>query len=422
MFLDWIANKLEDIDQQAAASAKAKPPNDEAEMPTLELEALRSKVARYESKITSLEEQLSKLENSNAHYASELRECESRHTQLTESNQQLQSELARLRTSFKSLERKQEQESAAFQQALHVHEETRERMQKEIAALSQELSETQLRLSVTTRDCDRLRTDYAAQREESAKLESEMVRYRERALESLTIDAQDSAVLAQLEVLESERTRLKDGLAKLQQRINQMEAAGREYSEQMHREMADAKQQQTMVEAELLRAKTQNEAMTHEIALLKADLVTSHEAIEARYKDQIATERSKHRTEIARLKEQFSNESRNSAEEQLLTALAQIDSLKSEKVALMVMLQSQKANADQSLLMDVGIRNAAKKSKFRPLAAVVPRELNCIHRNLARTDVLLGTFFAFFGVRPVARSILLLWIVAVHVIVLLQLF
>jgi hypothetical protein len=42
-----------------------------------------------------------------------------------------------------------------------------------------------------------------------------MARYRERALESLTIDAQDSAVLVQLEVLESERNRLKDALAKL---------------------------------------------------------------------------------------------------------------------------------------------------------------------------------------------------------------
>jgi hypothetical protein len=182
-----------------------------------------------------------------------------------------------------------------------------------------------------------------------------------------------------------------------------LEAAGREHSE-----TADAKQQQTVLEAELLRAKAQNEAMAHKIAPLKADLVTSHEAIESRYKAQIATERSKQRTEIARLKEQFSNESRNSSEEHLLSTLAEIDSLKSEKAALIVMLQSHKANTDQVLLMNVGVRPEAKKSKLRPLAAAVPTDLNCIHRNLARTDVLLGSFFAFFGARPVARTILLL--------------
>jgi predicted nucleic acid-binding Zn-ribbon protein len=134
MILDWITNKLEDIDQQAAASAKAKSnPADDAEMPmpTLELEALRSKVARFGSMITSLEDQLSKPEKSNAHYVIELGDCESRYTHLTESSQQLQFELVRLRTSFKSLERTQSQELAAFQQALQVHEEMRERMQKD---------------------------------------------------------------------------------------------------------------------------------------------------------------------------------------------------------------------------------------------------------------------------------------------------
>jgi hypothetical protein len=57
--------------------------------------------------------------------------------------------------------------------------------------------------------------------------------------------------------------------------------------------------------------------MAHEIVPLKADLVTSHES-------QYTAQRDKHRTEFARVKEQ------------LLSALARIDSLKSEKAALMV--------------------------------------------------------------------------------------
>jgi len=217
---------------------------------------------------------------------------------------------------------------------------------------------------------------------------------------------------------------LKDNLSKSQQRLSQMEAAAREHGEQMHREMEEAKQQQTVLETELRRSKTQNEAMAHEIALLKADLVTSHESIESRYKAQISAERSKHRAEIARLKEQFANESRsgNSSDEQLLNALAQIDSLKSEKAALMVMLQSQKANPEQSLLRNIEVPSRDSKGRFMPLAAVVPRDLNWVHRNVAKSDVMLGSLFGFFGARPVARTVVLVWILIVHIVLLVRLF
>jgi chromosome segregation ATPase len=424
--LDWLTNTLEGIDQKAADSASAPLIDSVDEDPgsslsSLELNALRSNVRRSNSKIASLEDQLSKLEQLKAHFENELSLCQVRNGQLSEANQQFELEVTKLRTALKNSERKQAQEKAAFEKAHQSSEELRERMQKEISALGHELSSTQHELSVTSHDLEKLRNESSAQQEDVRKLENEIGKYRERAVESLTIDTQDRTVLAQLEVLESERNRLKDSLAKSQQRISQQDAAAREHEEQMHREMGEAKQQQTQLETDLFRSRTQIEAMTHEIALLRGELATSHEAIESRYKAQIAAERNDHKAEIARLKSQFTNgvKGGHSSDEQLLNALATIDSLKCEKAALLVRLQSQRSGGDPGLMMSVNVDGRSTRT-LGSLNSGTQKKGS--QRGIGRAEALFRRSVNFVGRRPLLQVVLVLWIVVLHILYLDRLF
>jgi hypothetical protein len=186
----------------------------------------------------------------------------------------------------------------------------------------------------------------------------------------------------------------------------------------MQNELGDAKQQQRFIETDLMRAKMQNDAMAHEISLLKSQLATSHEAIEARCKSQILAERNQHRAEIASLKERFANSSKSgqSTESQLLNALATIDSLKGEKAALMVALESQRGGNDHPFLTNLQIEPGQKKRSLVPLSSLIPVSAGFPHHLAVRIDANLRIVFGFFGARPVARLVLLIWIIIVHVL------
>jgi chromosome segregation ATPase len=403
--LTWLQTALETVDQQLETSGSDRTKDlgndDDISLSSLELSALRSNVRRSTATIASLEEKLSGLEQSKAHYESELRQSESRNVQLTEANQQLELELGRLKTALRNSERKYAQESANFEKTRVALEEQRERMQKEISALSEQLSSTQHELGVASNDLEKVRSDYASQQEDVRKLEDEIAQYRDRVVRDLKIDAHDRTALAQLEVLESERNRLKDSLAKCQQRISQLDAAAREHDEQIHREILDAKQQQGSLENDLVRSRTQIEAMSHEIALLRGELSTSHEAIESRYKAQIAAERNSHAAEIARLKAQLANGTKtgHSSDEQLLNALAMIDSLRSEKAALLVRLQSQRSGGESGLLMNVNLDPHPRRRKS---TAVL------------QFEALFRRFLNFLSLHPLLRIALILWIIILH--------
>jgi chromosome segregation ATPase len=376
------------------------------------LHSLRSTIRRCNAKITALEEQLSTLEQSKAHYENEFRTAQSRGAQLTEANEKLELDLTKLRTALKKCEQKHAKDCASFENSRQSFEETRERMQKELTALGQELSATQHKLSLTSHDLEKLRSDFTSQESELREIEAQNSKYRELAHESRKTETQDSAVLAQLELLESERNRLKDGLVNCQQQISRLEAAKREHAEQWHRELGDAKQQQMELETELSRAQVDKEALAHEITLLKGELATSHEALESRFRAQIAAERNNHRAEIARLKAQFSNGVKgNSAEERLLSALAAIDALKSEKAALLVRLQSHRAGGDMGLLMNVSVRERSERGKYVPLAAIVPGKL---HGAVEGGETIVRNALGRLERRPVLRTVVFLWVVLLH--------
>jgi peptidoglycan hydrolase CwlO-like protein len=418
---DWLTRSLETIDQQAAISASERTivsidDDVEGSTPSLELSALRANLRRSNATIASLEEKLSALEQSKAHYENELRQSESRTDQLSHERQELNLELNRLQTALQTSERKHLQESAASESIRRSYEEMRDRMQNEISALSQELSSTQRELSVTSHDLDKLRSEHLIARDDIRKLEDEIAQYRDLAVKELKIDTHDRTVLAQLEVLESERNRLKDSLSKCQQRIGQLDATAREHEERMLREMRDAKQQHSMLEMDLVRSRTQVEAMSQEIALLRGELSTSQEAVESRYKAQIAAVRNEHKAEIARVRSQAANGTKNghSVDEQLLNALAMVDALKSEKAALLVRLHSHGSGGESGLMMNVNVDGRVEKAKYVPLGTCVGK--GGIRRMLARTERVFRNALDWFARRPIARTALVIWIVVLHVI------
>jgi chromosome segregation ATPase len=424
--LNWITNQLEQIDSQVASSvdgprSSGLPPADgDQSSQTPEISTLSTNLRRAKNQIVTLEEQLSSLEKVHVHLQSELKECEEKNVMLSERLESVESELEKFRNEVKGLERKQVQDSSNFEKAKQNLEEIRENLEKDVTALSQQLSTTQHELSVKVNELSKLSNQLALKEAEIADLESEIAKYREKAVESLMNIGQDASVLSQLEMLESERNRLKDRLAKSQQRIVEIEAASKELEEELQHEIGEAKQQQSITESDLFRVRTQNEALNHEISLLKAQLAAADEALESKYKAQIMAERSQHSMEILRLKEQFSTTSKTgkSTEEQLLAALAEIDALKSEKAAMLVVLESCKKNR----VGKQGLVQANPRKERKKIVGLVKLVPKCggvwVHRVVGRFDAKFANGMAVLGRRPILRLVLILWIVIVHFLLL----
>lgn len=419
--VDWITNKLEEVDNHAAAAAATKDvvklDNDvDPAVAGLEASGLRQSLLMAKEKTTALEEQVRRLERLNVHLEGEVSDASAKASQATERMQKMEIERDKLRSTLKSIERKQAQDAANFEKTRQGFEDLREKLERELAAVSQELSTSQQEVSVQKNENARLEADLKRKTEEILALEGEVSKFRENAMKALQIETSDSSVSAQLEVLENERNRLKEKLAKEQQRIVQLEAAGKELEGHMQSELGDAKRQQTSLESELFKMNTQKEAMSHEIALLKAQLAASQEAAESKYKMQLIAERNQHRQEVARLKEEFHSTTRDgkSTEEQLLSALAAVDALKSEKEALMVMLDAQKTGlGEQPMIMNV--ESQPKRPKMVSIATVVPRSApTWVRYNLLRAEGIFGTGIGYLGRNPAARLVFVIWIVFLH--------
>ena len=419
--VDWITNKLEEVDNQAAAAAggRQQQPQVTADVDPaaqgLEISALRSSLLKAKERAAALEEQVARLEKMNVHLEGEASESAAKASQLMEKMQRLEIERDKLKSTLKSIERKQSQDAANFDKTRQGFDELREKLEKELAALSQQLAASQQELSAKRNETAKLEGDLRRKAEEVAALEEEIGKFRENAVKVLQIETSDTSVSAQLEVLENERNRLKEKLAKEQQRIVQLEAAAKELEGQMQRELGEAKRQQTALESDLFKTNTQKEAMSHEISLLKAQLSASQEAAESKYKVQLIAERNQHRAEMARLKEQFNSTARDgkSTEEQLLSALATVDSLRSEKEALMVMLDAQKAGrlGEQPMIMNVE-PSQGKRTKIVPFAALAPRQAPMwVRQSLMKLDTIFATLMSYLGRKPAVRLLLILWFV-----------
>ncbi|OHS97078.1 hypothetical protein TRFO_09626 [Tritrichomonas foetus] len=419
---DWLTNKIEDFDNQAAGIENNRDysydSNTFEHNFTNDLNSLRAKSQRDQTRIASLEDQLSRLEKSNAHFENEMASIEQKNIHINEENQHLRAEVERLKSTVKSLERKQGQDLENYEKARTNFDEMKNKLEKEVAALSSQLSASQHELSIKTNDLTRLGADLLSKQAEVTSLESEISKYRENAVQSLTSGSQDNSMSAgQLELLENERNRIKDRYNKSEQRIAQLEAASREIEVQMQNELGDAKQQQTLLETELFKSKTQIEALTHEVSLLRAQLISVHEASEAKFKAQIEAERMEHRSEISRLKENFANSSKSSnQQERILHYKATIESLKSEKAALLLMLESGRQNPNNDIAVDV----VQRRQRVIPFVALLPpRVPPFIYDLITKADVQWTKFSNFFSQRPLFRLLAIFWVILVHILLIL---
>lgn len=414
-----ITDTLEAIDNQAAASvantqgqfmSTEESLASELVLRSNDYESMNAELQRSQAQNQSLEHQLSRLQKQCSHLETENSELEMKNAQISEDLKAKTGELSRIKATYKSLEQKHAQEFAHFEDLRISFIETREKLQKEVSALSTQLLSTQHELHMKNNELSKLTSDLSSKEIELASLEAEIGKYREKAVSSLSVSEMGPSVTGQLELLENERNRLKERLSRYQQQIAQLEVVSKELEEQMQNEISQAKMQQSRIETELFRSKTQNDALVHEIELLKTQLITAGDAAEAKYKTQLAQERIEHRAEIARVKEQFSVTARSSqsTEEQLLQALAQIDSLKSDKAALLVMLESGKNASDRNRAFSLGVEK--RKPKTIPLASLVQKlRAPWLFQAVTKIDILCARGSDFLASKPLIRLILIIW-------------
>jgi len=422
-FLNKITTALEQIDGQVASTVSNNNNNvtpmiihNEDEIigqMEVDTESLMANNNRLKMTISSLEDQVKRLSQIKDQLESELRNSISKAQQQTDDLATLGLQNNDLKSELKHLERKYSQDSQLFEQTRINLEDVRTKLEKEVAALSERQFSLQQELSLKNNENTKLFNEVTSLRSEVSLLESDIVKYREKAVESLSSGVQNQSVSSQLEMLEAERSRLRDRYNKSQQRIVQLETATKEMEEQMQNEISEYRRQQNGTETELFRVKTQNEALTHELALVRSQLFASREAAESRFKAQLQNERNEHKAELSKLREEFSRKNSKSTEEELLNSYAIIESLKGEKAALLMKLENGKPIVEN--FQSIGI---APKKRTIPISSIrvsnqLPQWLNSIIMIIDQKTVAMGRYLSQ---NPILRLLLFIWFILIHII------
>ena len=424
--LTKLQNTLEAIDDQAAANSGQANNNfsqfdgndnisDEVRS-SLDYESLVTALQRSRIQISSLDEQLKLLTQENARLKNELEESELNLSSLKEKMSETERQRKVLKGEVSALEKKQQADTQNFEKMKTNMEELRQKLEKDLASVSQQNSSLQHELQMKQTDNAKLTERLQSQELELKSLEEDVLKYREKAVKTLT-DTQNnsSAITEQLELLEAERTRLKERYSRAQQKITQLETSTKEIEEQMQNEIGEVKLQQVSLENELFRERTQNEALTHELGLVRSQLFASREQAETKLKAMLQAERSEHRAEIARIREEQTRRNTRSSEEKIIEMNAMIENLKSEKAALMLMLENNKSANEDTLNLGVGISRRQRRSQ-RSISSLVPVHAPAFIDKTAKfLDRKLESLRFTFSERPLLFLFFVVWFIIANI-------
>ena len=423
-FISKIQNTIEAIDDQAAASASQQNQNNRYEMLSTEkgsddlsdeiktpedYESLLTSLQRCRIQISSLEEHNKMLTQENSKLKAELEEAEMNVSNLRDDFAEVERQKNSMKVELSSLEKKLRNDNNNFEKMKTNMEELRAKLEKDLTSATEQNSNLQHELQMKQSENTKLNEKLQSQESEMKILEQDIAKYREKAVKTLTEDQYTSSTISgQLELLENERTRLKERYSRAQQKISQLETAAKEIEEQMHNEIGEVKMQQVALENELFREKTQNEALTHELGLVRSQLFASREQAESKFKEQLQAERNEHKAEISRIREEQTKRTNNSAENKLIEMNAIIENLKSEKATLMMMLENKKSSHDDGLRLGVGI--AKRNRKSRSLSALVPINApDFVSKTAHYIDRKLDSLRYFFSEKPIFLLIFVIW-------------
>ena len=416
-FFNKITSALENIDGQAAISLIPNEPeipikeefNSQKEK--IDIDSLILTNQKNRIFITSLEEQLKTVHETNNHLEDEIKKNLEKNEYLTQSLNQIELVNTQLKNEIKSMELKNLQDNQFFEQKRTNLEDLVSKLEKEVSALSEQQNLLQHDLSIKNNENQKLLTEISTFKSEIQILEADIVKYREKAVLSLSSGIQDNNISSQLELLEAERLRLRDRFAKSQQKIIQLETSSKELEEQMQNEISEYRRQQNLLESELFKCRTQNEALIHELNLVRSQLLTTRESTENRYKSQLISERNDHQLEIKKIREQYSSQNSHSIEQRLIESNSIIESLKSEKAALLMMLNSNKISNNNDISIDIKKKNKnyiSISTKFKSI------NQNFFKKFLLYIDKKILYIGKFLANSPIFRIFIFLWVVLVH--------
>ena len=427
-----LQNTLEALDDQAAASAgqqnntnrfdllnnerQSDDLSDEIKTPE-DYESLLSSIQRYKMQISNFEEQIKLLTQENAKLKTELEEAEMTASNLRDDFADSERQKNSLKLELSSLEKKQQNDNENFEKMKQNMEELRTKLEKDLTSITEQNTNLQHELQIKESENTKLNEKMQSQETEIKTLEQDIAKYREKAVKTLTEDQFTSSTISgQLELLENERNRLKERYSRAQQKISQLETAAKEIEEQMHNEIGEVKMQQVSLENELFREKTQNEALTHELSLVRSQLFASREQAESRFKAQLQAERTEHKAEIARIREEQNKKTSHSSEQKLIEMNAMIENLKSEKATLMLMLENKKTQKDDGLRLGVGIAKRNRKTS-RSLSSLLPYNApNFISNTTQFIDKKLDSLRNFFYEKPLYLLLFAIWFVIANLL------
>ena len=424
-FFNKLASKLEEFDKQAADAATnqkvqvltADHPDSDFLDPSVlqsaetDIDTLRNANQKSQIQIASLEDQMRKLSKKNAKYESEISNLRNQNLQLSEEKQQLESLSQSLQNDIKELKIRASNAEASAQSEKNASESQVSKLNEQITALSNQLYSLQHDLQIQTTENSRLTQECETKTNEISSLEGELNRFRQQAQEALS-QSPSEGISAQLAVLESEKVRLKERLTRAQQRIAQEEAAKKEMELVASSELSDAKNRISELEAELFKAQTKIEASSRELFNLKSRQQIERDAAATRAKQEIEAERIEHKNAMIKLRQQLLAERNDNTGIDYVDALKQIDVLKSEKAALLLMLEQMKNDNKES-----NRTINTNKGRWVPLSSIVgknkSKHANVVFNLLINVENRFRPVRYFLEQNPLARVILVLWFIII---------
>lgn len=417
-FFSKITDTLEAIDEQAASQSRSKGNIDISDeyddrKQQYEIENALLQNQKYKVQLSSLEQQIKRYTSENAKLHAEIEETGIKISDMQENLFSLQNQNRELQTKVENLQNKLSDITDKNKNTRNSLEAAKTKLEKELSTITEQNYTMQHELQLKNNENQKLNEKLEAQQREIESLESYLTKYRSQAIEKLTSADQNSAFANQIEMLESDRNRLSENLSRSQQRISQLENSAKEVEAQMLAEFKDLQEKKTETDRNLFKEKAQNEALRHEVEMLRSQILSSAETCESKYKLIIENMRNEQKSEIAKIREEQSKSTSKNIEQQLIQANLTIDSLKSEKAAILLMMESkQKENYMNFEIPTTDFRN---KSKSKTIVSMLPENAPSQVKKAAKyADMIASKTKYIFNYHHIVSFLLIVWILIIH--------
>lgn len=407
--------------------------NNDVEKPKTEIvniNSLRITAQRTRSQISSLESQLSRIERVNAKLNNDLTNIQSRIKNTEKEMKQVQHEIEETNSKIKENEEIQSKKNAELEQSKSLFEEEKNKITTQINILKEQNIALEHDLSKQLSQFKSLESSLSQKENEITSLTSEISRYNDQSTNFNDEQHIESNSNEQLSILENEISRLNERLNKTQQKILQLETNHHEIEISVQTEISDMKNKKTEIEKQLFKEKEETTNLDRLLKEARSASISSRESTEIEWKNKIDEQKNLHIKNINKLKQAHLNSSQNKNQsgENLVKALATIESLKSENSTLETMIGSQNLNEKSNeILIDVG-RNSyynSRSPRMRNLTSLLPANINensPLFSFLDRIDSYFINIANYINLNPKIRLLFIFWIILTALFAIIMLF